>query len=1458
MPRRILFLVNFRHPIDLRWGLSSALLALTPSPLWAIPSPDLVVNFVASAAQVLGLLTVVAGSFAYSGAKHSRARGATSSNRRWPFRILTTLLLVSVVANVLQYSSGMDSRNQRLQTNLWRSSTEAGKKVGDVNLKTLSISDQQKRPEAITTETLERWMSEKKPLNLIDVRESEEVEMGKIEGAWPRRYPDLLKDRTGLIVEGKETLLLCESGNRSGELCGKFLEEKLPCRFVIGGYEKWVAEGRPMVDMQARASGEIRDIPEYPRKAVLLDTPEVMALLESENALFVDVRYPGDFALGHLPDAVNLALRPMLSSEIEPALKALPKRPIVAPCYDKRSSFYAMILGLRLHRMGLDFRGRYTVPHEFAQKVEDKAWVSQWKEAQAGSTLLGVVSRPLTSSLKWLEARTGSLLLGIVSLVLVLRLLVLPLTAKADRDQLIQKRLAPQVKELKARLKGDPQRLSRAILGLYRKERLTLGRNLLGTTAQILLFIVFFSVVGNVAANSNEAIAWLPSLANPDPLHILPVIVGMLICVFLIWNTEQRTPLRVAGHVACGLLLLGITFHLKAAVNIYLATNLTLLITQSRIVRWALRSRSAPAQGSPETPPLEDPGIAPLRLAHRVAGAGNKAIRLGRMLEEGIPVPDGFIVTDALLGRSADKLELTPGEERRVSKAWRDIRAVHVAVRSSGLNEDGAQKSYAGVFESILNVPRERFYHALAEVHGSLRASRVLAYSGLAKERGGIVVQKMVPAEYAGVLFTEHPATLGCMLVELVKGLGDALVSGTATPTSFRYGRFSGKLLETNPPPVDLAGLIELGQRVEKIFKRPQDIEWAYAAGKFMILQARDITTSSRAGAHRKAVLESERHRILELAARSLQEAEAEGIDVLPAADPVVFAQNELSELLPRPTPLSLSFMESLWAPGGSTDLACRSLGIPYDAAENAPPLVNTIFGNLYVSTIETRRRLRRGPGAAASFKLARAGKGLEEEMRHFFADFLKEVRLREALDLKRLTMDEVLALLREWNHRFLTDTYVQAERINLAADFYLKVAKQEIEKRGLDPSTYLGQVPETVVHEAMCLLYAIQIGERRVEDFLALFGHRAPADYELSRPRYQEDPNLVAEMVSRARAKNHPATELKPPEAPTDRMFELAVDRACRFQVLKEEAKHHSLRELALIRRVIVEIGTRVELGADVFLLTLDETLKLNNSEFLNDAIDLVEQRKHDAMAFEGIRLTTELRLSEIESLLVDEGGIRAAQPLVVNEGSLRGTRVAGAKDVEGRVRVVTEPADIDSFERGEILVARFTDPTWTPLFPLAAGVITEVGGWLSHAAIVAREYNVTCNVGVNGAIASLQSGDHVQLKADGSVIKKRGAGDRVSLARLPSSAPVAMVMQGQIIEALLRTFSSTEAIVDVQDQELKVGQGLSITLPGHNGKVVEARVLRRHKSGGYAISFKKPLDDGSGPEEARGPQKN
>ncbi|MCK5623393.1 MAG: hypothetical protein KAJ11_13940, partial [Alphaproteobacteria bacterium] len=385
--------------------------------------------------------------------------------------------------------------------------------------------------------------------------------------------------------------------------------------------------------------------------------------------------------------------------------------------------------------------------------------------------------------------------------------------------------------------------------------------------------------------------------------------------------------------------------------------------------------------------------------------------------------------------------------------------------------------------------------------------------------------------------------------IEMVSGLGAAIADGTATPDAYRVGRYSGRLVGEDAPPIDLAPLVALGRQLEALFDAPQDVEWAYRDGRFLILQSRNITALSRTQTAnmKEFVQERERRRLLDLCADA-------------APDEPVFVLNELSELLPRPTPFSLSFMEALWQPGGSTDLACRALRIRYDVEENGSPFVTSVFGALYVNRREEKRRLKRGMGFLTNLRLTRMAEKLERDFRDdFLPEFHHEIRVYEAVDESRLKTDELFVLLDHVCRRFVTVNYVQAHIVNIAANFYVSLAERQLTKHGLSPAAYLGQMPATVVTQAMSLLPEIRSGTQHIDSFLDLFGHRAPTDYEFADPRYMEDPALVEQLI--ANASNSPAAAKQEQGLGAligNQALGLCVERAGRFQGLKEEAKHH------------------------------------------------------------------------------------------------------------------------------------------------------------------------------------------------------------------------------------------------------------------------------------------------------------
>ena len=282
-----------------------------------------------------------------------------------------------------------------------------------------------------------------------------------------------------------------------------------------------------------------------------------------------------------------------------------------------------------------------------------------------------------------------------------------------------------------------------------------------------------------------------------------------------------------------------------------------------------------------------------------------------------------------------------------------------------------------------------------------------------------------------------------------------------------------------------------------------------------------------------------------------------------------------------------------------------------------------------------------------------------------------------------------------------------------------------------------------------------------RLEAFLARFGHRGPGEFDLGVPRWAEQPAMITSLV---------CAELASPaaEGARARMTRLARERdqaiaaavaasprwrrpllrwVARlvelFMPLREAPKHYGLFVFERIRRAALEIGNRLadrgQLAQveDVFFLELGELRELVARVGADDRVrERVAGRRAQLDRFRQERPPAMLR----------SDGVRVRVPAPAEEpGVLRGTAVSAGIGC-GAVRIMATP-DPQALAPGEVLVTRFADPGWTPLFPRAAAVVMEIGGLMCHAAVVARELGIPGVFGVADATTRLHDGERVEV---------------------------------------------------------------------------------------------------------------
>ena len=1313
---------------------SALLVILSTTPSYAIPSPDLVVGSISSISQLVALLSAMLGGGAVVvGMRVSSDSRGASRTSRLAWRVVwvsIAFLALSLAANYHQYTTRQVERQSRLEAAILRPTITSDGHTLDPNLKEPTYAQQLSSPRGIPTSEVERLVEEKQQgLHddevLLDVRENAETAMGSLPGSIAVRFPDL--SQAHLDLKGKKAILFCDNGNRSWQTCQEMASMGIDCRFMVGGLEKWFAEHRPLDDQKATSLADFRSLPTYKNKDVLLDTPDVHSLID-KGAIFVDVRYPGEFAAYHLPDAINLPIRPTVIDELKRRVAALPPRPIIAPCYDRRSCFYAQILGYEVTHAGLDYAGRYTLPWDYFTAPPARPYIVEYLNTLHQSWWGKLVD--LLTNYLIIAARFIGFLPAIVLLALVSRLLIFPISLKAERDQVVSKNCAHLVDDLKSRLASDPPRLARAMSAFYRQQGLTPLRNLLAL-AFLPLMSISVAAIAAAAALCNEPFLWVANSASADPLYILPLIFGVLVCLYLD-SVFVRTPRhRVLVWIGGMLILTATGSLLNTAADIYLIVSVALLLSQRAIVTKRLSQLSLSIKRwwlGDDLVSLDD--------VERLSTCGNKAYRLGIMRSHGFVVPEGAVLTAAFLERFKDADG--PWRRRHLDNVWRTLAAKTVAVRSSGSAEDNATNSFAGVFTSLLHVDRSGLERAVSEVLSSFGSAMVEGY-GIENAQPNILIQRMIEPLYSGVLFTRDPACPGHSLVELVEGTAEKLVSGAVAPISCRIGRVSRELLADGSPPIDLLPLIEIGHRLEVVFRRPQDIEWTYLDGRFHVVQSRDITASA-SGPEADRSDKNEWSRLLSYATSSMP-------------DGVVFEQNELSEVLSRPTRLSLSLMESVWSSGGSIDLACRKVGIGYRVDEDSPPYLATVFGNLYVNRSEA---IARAPELSwlAARRLNKLACNIKSDFTNsFLPQFLKDIAMLEAVNFARLSTVDLLDAVSRIRSSYVQSTSVITSIINIIADHSIKLARSELLNAGLEPARYLVRLNQTEFERAIVEAHK-RPSEFREASLLHGVGHRSPVDYELAEPRYFENVLALNSLLETPASPTRSEAEIKMELAGLRKSSQLAdtVIAACSFQTLKEDAKHHSLRELAVLRSAILALDRRMGLAGSIFELSFDDIAKASSEADLKQLRSLARARRKAAKVETAISLSPTLTVRQIENYA---SGLKLHD--LETEGHMSGVRVSGSGPVEGRACVV-RPEDtaatsaIPEFEDGDIVVSRMVPTTWIPYFHRAGGFVCEVGGWLSHTAIVAREFNVTLLVQARG-LQSIETGMRIRLHQDGTI---------------------------------------------------------------------------------------------------------
>jgi phosphohistidine swiveling domain-containing protein len=840
---------------------------------------------------------------------------------------------------------------------------------------------------------------------------------------------------------------------------------------------------------------------------------------------------------------------------------------------------------------------------------------------------------------------------------------------------------------------------------------------------------------------------------------------------------------------------------------------------------------------------------------------GGKGASLARLMAAGLPVPNGFHITTAAYRQFIEQNELQPrileitarvdlNQPSTLEKASQEIQErfaqspvpseigeaidqayaelsgeeTPVAVRSSATAEDLPELSFAGQQETFLNIRGSRaMQEAVRRCWASLWTGRAIGYRLQHKIDQeavslAVVVQVLVPAEAAGILFTANPLNgrRDQMLINAAWGLGEVVVGGLVTPDIITVDKESSRVMERSiadkqvmtvrisgttqnqPVPEELrsapvlndeniAALSCLGVQIENLYKKPMDIEWALWDGKIAILQARPIT----------ALAEEEEAITIEW---KLPKAKGQ------------YMRGSAVDLMPDP--LSPLF-ETMGIPGlisGVTQLGRR-------LTRSEPVLPNDYFttinsyayGNAAFSLREWWWVLAHLLPAYPRIIQTMVPIWRNEKLPQYRA----EITRRQNIVIEQLTTAELWCEIQEvfkaamdylgtlmfatmgasaGSEALLTGVYnkivkregdpqattlimgynsipVQAEKSLYDLAKWCS-ARKELSAHFL--STSSGKLVEELKDEQPpkgVNAEAWQGLRQRYEEHLRQFGYII---YELdfAKPLPLDDPAPMLEtckMYLRGEGTNpHERQALS--EGKRKQATQMMLNRLKGFRLwvfrkslnwaqTMAEVREDALAEIGLgyplLRQMLRELGGRfVAAGAiqekeDIFWLVQEEigtgVAGLESGQELEKRVEHVKNRKAFWKAAK--RLTPPPMLPPKERLY----GIKSELFTAVSGNSQTSNVIRGVATSTGRVTapacVLHGPEDFDRMKPGAVLVAGTTTPAWTPLFAMAAAVVTDIGGPLSHGSIVAREYGIPAVMGTGVATKRIQNGQLITV---------------------------------------------------------------------------------------------------------------
>ncbi|MFB2834308.1 glycerol-3-phosphate acyltransferase [Floridanema evergladense] len=765
------------------------------------------------------------------------------------------------------------------------------------------------------------------------------------------------------------------------------------------------------------------------------------------------------------------------------------------------------------------------------------------------------------------------------------------------------------------------------------------------------------------------------------------------------------------------------------------------------------------SEGKPESQKMfrffrGDRSMISLNQKLNAAKVGQKAATLSQLKRWGYAVPDGWV--------------LLPGDDPEVIvDSLQPSLEKPLVVRSSAIGEDSETASAAGQYETILNVSdRTTLRQAIISCQTSYDRPSAIQYRSdrnLPEAAMAVLIQKQIRGAFSGVAFSRDPIARSGndIIVEALPGSASQVVSGQITPEQYRVtisDLATAQNSDLSSISVQGEGDVPLGLiRQVAILARelenryhgiPQDIEWSYDGDRLWLLQSRPITTLSPIWTRKIAA------EVIPGLIRPLTWSINRPLTCGVWGEIFTIVLGNRAKGLDFNETATLHYSRAYFNASLLGQIFLR-MGLPPESLEfltrgakfSKPPLIST---------------LRNVPGLLKLWQRERALEAdfARDDRKHFTPGLTKLKNPETSTDPESLLnrIDFILALQRKATYYSilaplsfaLRKAILRVQDAKLNAEKTPEVASlRSLTALAIDAKNVLinrGVIPEET-SQIFVNLIKDEAGQKilqRLEQILEAYGYLSDVATDIAVPTWKEEPDHVREIFTQFII--NPPSSLLPKYRKHQTWQTKLVQNRLNLKGRVTEVYSQLLAELRWsfldLEKIWLALGLLKEPG-DIFFLELAEIRQIINDkdrELLNQLTQIIEKRRSQLSQHQQLETTPFVVYGNEPAITIFKTA--SLQPTELLQGI-----GASAGQAEGRVKVLRNLQSVPEINRETILVVPYTDSGWAPLLARAGGLIAEVGGRLSHGAIVAREYGIPAIMDIQDATRLLKDGQLVRI---------------------------------------------------------------------------------------------------------------